>query len=292
MTNATSTAVLIIVLNLSKSGLRSRQCGIRAPVKKFLTSLGSVTNVASWGRLSMSMALELSSLAQEHSLRERIDGVRIAADDLLFAPGAEKQFFYWIDEGQIELHWSMQRSTADRVERLGSGDYFGLGFLAHYAFAAIAVTDARLQRLPRAAAKPLAEIDARLRERDAIENQREFAHRREMMIAAGSQPLPQRLATFLGVLSRFNAHEGREPLMISDDIAGRVVADYLATDIAALGQALRQLSDLGAIELVPPHGLRIRDLDFLEYIADRPAAILPNMASEAKTVPPPLPRHD
>jgi CRP-like cAMP-binding protein len=179
----------------------------------------------------MSPALEMLRSTQDRSLRERIDSVYIAADDLLFSPGAEKQSIYWIDEGQIELHWSMQRSTADRVERLGSGSYFGLGFLKHYAYAAIAITDARIQRLPREAAKPLAEIDARLRQRDAIETQQEFAHRREMMIAAGSQPLPQRLATFLGILSHFNTYEGRDPLTISDDIAGLVVADYLASDI-------------------------------------------------------------
>ena len=71
-----------------------------------------------------------------------------------------------------------------------------------------------------------------------------------------------------------------------------VVADYLATDIAALRQAMRQLRDLGAIEFAPPHGLRIRDLEFLEYIADAPATMLLNRASKAKTVPPPLPRQD
>jgi CRP/FNR family transcriptional regulator len=237
----------------------------------------------------MSTAREISSFSQERSLIERIGGVRVAANDLLFAPGTKKQFIYWIDEGQIELHWSMQQSSADRVERLGAGEYFGLGFLPQYAYAAIAVTDARIQKLPRTVAKSLAEIDARLRQRDAIETKREFAHRRAMMIAAGAQPLPQRLATFLGVISRFNAYEGRDPLVISNDVTGLVVADYLAIDVAALGQALRQLSDLGAIELAPPNGLRIRDLGFLEFIADAPAATLPNRSSKAAKVPPPLP---
>jgi CRP/FNR family transcriptional regulator len=239
----------------------------------------------------MSTALEVSRFSEERCLRDRIAGVRLAVNDILFAPATEKQHIYWIDEGQIELHWLMQRSTPDRVERLGSGEYFGLGFLTHYAYAAIAVADARIQKLPRAAAKSLAETDAKLRQRDAIENQREFAHRREMMIAASSQPLPQRLATFLAVLSRFNAYEGRDPLVVNEDVAGLVVADYLATDVTALGQALSQLSDLGAIELAPPHGLRIRDIGFLEYIADAPEALPPNRASKAVKVLP-LPRHD
>ena len=46
-----------------------------------------------------------------------------------------------------------------------------------------------------------------------------------------------------------------------------VVCTYLAPDPEALGHALKQLSDLGAIELLPPRGVRICDLDFLAYIA-------------------------
>lgn len=219
-----------------------------------------------------------------------MDVVRIPADDLVFAPGTEKQFIYWIDAGQIELHWSMLRSTMDRIERLGPGQYFGLGFLKHHACAALAISDSSVQRLPRSAAPAIAEIDANFRQRDAIENQREFTHRREMMIASGAQPLPQRLATFLSVTSRFNAYEGRDPQLISDDVTGLVVADYLATDVEALSKALRQLGDLGAIEFDPPHGLRIRDLDFLEFISDAPAAMLLAKASKPTTTPPPLPR--
>ena len=223
---------------------------------------------------------------------ERIDGVHVAADRLLFAPGAQKQAIYWIDQGQIELHWSMQRSTVDRVERLGPGNYFGLGFLTHYASAALAVTDSVIQTLPRSAAKVLVETDAKFRQRDAIDNQREFTHRREMMIAAGSQPLPQRLATFLGVISQYNTYEGRDPLIINDDMTGLVVADYLATDVEALELALKQLSDLGAIEFSTPHGLRIRDQGFLQFVADAPTATPLETASTAVTSPPPPPRED
>lgn len=215
--------------------------------------------------------------------RSQSDGpnvLSVRADSLLFAPGSEKQFIYWIDEGKIELHWSMQGTNADRIERLGPGDYFGLGFLKRHACAAIAALDSSIHQLPRSAGPALSKIDAKYRERDAIEIRREFTHQREMAVACGSQPLSQRLAAFLSVISGLNTYEGRDPMLITDDLRGSVVADYLATDINAIGQALKQLSELGAVELAPTHGLRICDLGFLDYIANVPSAMLPVTASK------------
>jgi hypothetical protein len=51
-------------------------------------------------------------LEQDRSQRDEPDVLSVRADSLLFAPGSEKQFIYWIDEGKIELHWSMQGSDS------------------------------------------------------------------------------------------------------------------------------------------------------------------------------------
>jgi CRP/FNR family transcriptional regulator len=225
-------------------------------------------------------------LEQDRSQRDEPDVLSVRADSLLFAPGSEKQFIYWIDEGKIELHWSMQGSDSDHIEWLGSGDYFGLGFLKRHACAAIAALDSSIHQLPRSAGPALSEIDAKYRVRDAIETQREFTHQREMAVACGCQPLPQRLAAFLSLISGLNAYEGRDPMLIADDVTGFVVADYLATDVNALGPALKQLSELGAVEFAPPHGLRICDLGFLDYIANAPAAMVPVTASNISAAAP------
>ena len=134
---------------------------------------------------------------------------------------------------------------------------------------AVARTDAAIECLPRARAAQLMELDPDINARDGAETQREFTHRRETVIASASQALPQRLAAFLLLLARFNADEGRDPSIVHDEMTGPVpvVCTYLATDADALGSALKQLSDLGAIELLPPRGVRICDFDFLAYIA-------------------------
>ena len=200
---------------------------------------------------------------------EQLEIAALKAGDVLFVAGAAKQFLYWINSGQVELRWPSPATGQNEIEVLTAGDYFSLGFLDFHVCSAVARTDAAIERLPRARATQLAELDPDLRARDGVETRREFAHRRETVTASASKALPQRLAAFLLVMARFNADEGRDPLIVNDEMTGPVpvVCTYLATDVDALGSALKQLSDLGAIELVPPRGVQIRDLDFLAYIA-------------------------
>ena len=205
----------------------------------------------------------------ENEPAEQLEMATLMAGEVLFMPGAEKQFLYWVNSGQVDLRWPNIATGLDEIEVLAAGDYFSVGFLGYHVCSAIARTNATIECLPRARTAELAEIDPELKVRDGVETQREFAHRREIIIASASQALPQRLAAFLMVIARFNAYEGRDPLIVSDEMTGPVpvVCNYLATDAEALGSALKQLSDLGAIEHQQPRGVRICDLDFLAYIA-------------------------
>lgn len=220
------------------------------------------------------MTAGLSILERSGSLHERLEAARhydlfsLSPGGVLFAPGTEKQqCFFWIVQGQMKLRWQSLGSGADVIELLDAGKYFGLGFLDHHVCGATAVTDAAVQAIAMPAARHIFKADPEIKKREALETQREFIHRRETLTASASQALPQRLAAFLAFISRFNTYEGRDPMIISDDTTCRVVAEYLKTDIEALSKALKQLSDLGAVEIAPPADLRIRDLDFLEYIA-------------------------
>lgn len=220
------------------------------------------------------MTAGLSVLERSGTLRERLQAanhdylISLKPGEVVFAPGAEKQeCFFWIVQGTIKLRWQSPRGSADIIELLGAGMHFGLGFLDHHVCGATAVTGAVVQTIATANMRHVVEIDPELKKREALETEREFIHRRETLTASASQALPQRLAAFLAFISRFNTYEGRDPLVISDDITCRTVAEYLKTEIKELSKALKQLSDLGAVDVTPPNDLRIRDLDFLEYIA-------------------------
>jgi len=221
---------------------------------------------------SIALSGDAGRARRKYARKERaepLDMATVKAGEVLFLPGTKKQFVYWINRGQVELRWPSIATGQDEIEILTAGDYFSLGFLDYHVCGAVARTDASVERLPRARAAQLAERDADLRVRDGVETRREFTHRRETVLAAASTALPQRLAAFLLVMARFNAYEGRDPLIVNDEMTGpvSVVCTYLATDVDAMGSALKQLSDLGAIELLPSHGVRICDLDFLAYIA-------------------------
>jgi CRP-like cAMP-binding protein len=194
----------------------------------------------------------------------------VKAGQVLFVPGAEKKFLYQLNTGLVELRWPIAATGQDEIEILQAGEYFSLGFLDYHVCSAVARTDAAIERRPRDRAAHLAEVDPDFKARDGVEIQREFTRRRETIISAATQALPQRLAAFLLVLERFNTYEGRDRLIVSDDMTGPVpvVCDYLATDADAIGGALKQLSDLGAIEFLPSRGVRICDLDFLACIAN------------------------
>jgi CRP-like cAMP-binding protein len=220
------------------------------------------------------MIASLSIQERSGSLRDRLEAAHhydvfsLSSGGVLFAPGTEKQqCFFGIAKGQMKLRWQSPGSSADVIEVLGAGQYFGLGFLDHHVCGATAVTDVAVQAFSISAARHIFKIDPELKKRETLETQREFIHRREILTASASQALPQRLAAYLAFISRFNTSEGRDPMVISDDTTCRVVAEYLRTDIEALSKALKQLSDLGAVEVAPPADLRIRDLNFLEYIA-------------------------
>ena len=215
----------------------------------------------------MAFTTDIPSPARGPARHGGVQALDVRTGDVLFIPGTEKQCLYWVQNGQVELRWPSQSGGSDQLELLGPGDYFAIGFLGYHVGAATAVMNSLIHQLPRSAAPTLSEMDPNFAARDAVETQREFAHRREMMVAsASSQPLCSRVAAFLGVLSRFNAYEGRDPLLLSNDVTGPVVAAYFDTEVVALEEALNQLQDLGAIEFAPPDGLRIRDLELLERI--------------------------
>ena len=102
--------------------------------------------------------------------------------------------------------------------------------------------------------------------------EREFRHRRAALVASSAADTPAvRLATFLSVVSRVNASEGRDPHVIGETMRCPVVADYLKVDVDTLGKALVVLQRSGIVAVEPPNRLRICDLGRLERFSAGPS---------------------
>jgi hypothetical protein len=92
--------------------------------------------------------------------------------------------------------------------------------------------------------------------------------RRRMLARSGDIEPLLRVASLLIAIARNNSYEGRDPHSVPDSLDAGFVADLLGLDIAALGAYLAELRKLGLLEQSPSIGLRIRNLDALEALAD------------------------
>jgi hypothetical protein len=84
----------------------------------------------------------------------------------------------------------------------------------------------------------------------------------------------ERTAAFLVVLSRTNGYEGRDPLVITDDMRCGTVSSFLGIEIDTLGRVLVEMERRGWICGRDDGMLQIRDLAALDAVSEggRPQA--------------------
>ena len=95
---------------------------------------------------------------------------------------------------------------------------------------------------------------------------REFDYSRRRSRDAGPLSPLQRVANFLLAIASVNASEGREPLIVRDDVSSGFVAEQLQMSIDTLAATLLSLRRSGAVT-VSDSGLRILDIATLETLA-------------------------
>ncbi|HUJ38348.1 MAG TPA: Crp/Fnr family transcriptional regulator, partial [Hyphomicrobium sp.] len=143
------------------------------------------------------------------------------------------------------------------------------GYLDSHVSGAQAAIETSLTCLSRTALDPSAERSARSRARLTAAIEREVTFLRESLLRNGHPSPLERVAALFITLSRYNAYEGREPTLITDSLKCGVVAGYLNMSV---GELAAQLSEMEVRGLIEPcaKGMRLKDLDGLEKIADRP----------------------
>lgn len=191
----------------------------------------------------------------------------------LFAGGERKLHLYRVESGLVAVTWNSPEGSILSIETVEANQFFGLGYLETHLYTAVALTDSMVSCWPLNSLSFIIEQfpDARDRQNDAVE--REFSHRRAMLIAAAPTGAPaSRLAAFLTVVSRMNAGEGRDPHIVSETMRCPVVADYLKIDIETLTDALLELHRAGLVSAEEGGRLRLLDLKRLEGFGSPAAA--------------------
>lgn len=88
------------------------------------------------------------------------------------------------------------------------------------------------------------------------------------------QQVLKRTAAFLVVTSRNNGYEGRDPLVVFDDVRGGTVAEFLNIDLDLLGRALVEMQRHGLISAMEDGNLHIDNLAALDQFSEQQPALL------------------
>ena len=190
----------------------------------------------------------------------------VAAGAMVFQPGDQRRL-YRVESGAI---WHYVRSDSDGqhevIEIAFPGDIIGLGSLPTHVTTAKAMVEASVCVITDMDLERALTNDNRLFFRNAEAGEREFHYLKNRSTNASRGLQVQRLANFLLVIVNINASEGREPVIVTDDISSGYVAEQLQMSIDALAKVLMQLRETGVVD-VSDTGLRILDIAALETIA-------------------------
>jgi len=77
----------------------------------------------------------------------------------------------------------------------------------------------------------------------------------------------ERTAAFFVVVSRNNGYEGRDPLVVTDDVSSGTVSDFLGVELDVLGRALLEMQRRGLVAPCEDGNLRLADLAALDRLS-------------------------
>lgn len=191
---------------------------------------------------------------------------QLKSGEALFREGEARTRLYRVVRGALchYMHWDDGRHEI--IEFAFPGDIIGFGHLEKYVSTAQAMIETLVREVSEDELEEAVEHDSGLAARVSASADREFDVLRERTIGQRARNQPDRAASLLVTLSHMNSAEGRDPMLIGDELTSGAVAEQLDTTIDGLVGALRELEKRGVV-CATADGLRITDLNGLEAIA-------------------------
>jgi CRP/FNR family transcriptional regulator, anaerobic regulatory protein len=197
------------------------------------------------------------------------DGPRVlAARDLLFSEGeARTHSAFKLESGAICCVRRFAGERCEVIEFAVAGDIVGFGPLDTYMWNAEAVVETRLRALTEGETLDIEAVPEKARLRLRGLANREFTTLRDNTVEAGCGAAALgRVSAMVLALAVINAREGRDPLVIGDDLGCGMIADALGYSVEELSTHLVELSRRGLITAGSAHELRLTDLAALEQL--------------------------
>jgi CRP/FNR family transcriptional regulator, anaerobic regulatory protein len=193
----------------------------------------------------------------------------LGPNEQLFRTGEVKSCIYRVERGAVATYERQWNGSGEAIDFAFPGDLVGLGFLEFHTSCARTLVESELTCWPKEALAKLIACNstAQLKLDDAIE--REFEFRRASLVGSSQRSPLARVAAYFVFVSRLNAHEGRNPLVIDDSCPCAFVAESLGLSVETLAYNLSELAHHGIVSPRAPSTLRIDKIEALERIADQ-----------------------
>ncbi len=190
----------------------------------------------------------------------------LAGGEVLFQAGDTRARLYRVARGALCHYRRWDDGRCEIIEFAFPGDIIGFGHLEAHISTARAMVETVVSTVTPQEFERALGCDDHLAGRLSAAADREFDLLRDRAVASGKGKPVERLASFLAALSHVGAHEGRDPMIVSDDLSSGLVAEHLDMTIDVLVGALRELEQRGMVRSTDK-GLRISDVGALEQLA-------------------------
>jgi CRP/FNR family transcriptional regulator len=191
----------------------------------------------------------------------------VAMGEKVFQPGEQRRL-YCVESGTICHYVRSAEREYEVIEFAFPGDIIGLGYLPTHVSTARAMVDTYVSVITDADLDRALTNDNRLFFRLVEAREREFDYVKNNALNADPRNPIQRVANFLLAIVSINVSEGREPLIVADDVSSGYVAEQLQITVDALAKALLSLRRSGLVD-VSDKRLRILEIAALERLAAR-----------------------
>ena len=185
---------------------------------------------------------------------------------ILFQPGDVRRLYH-VESGALchYMHWSDGR--LEIIEFAFPGDIIGLGKLSHGLSTAKATVATVVTIIAEPDLERMLLADHQLSLRHSIAGEREFDYLRDKAINTRKRSPVERVASYLVVVANVNLTEGRDAMLVPNEICSGFVAERLQMSVDTLTIALLNLQKKGLIAATTG-GLRITNFTELESFAD------------------------
>ncbi len=191
----------------------------------------------------------------------------LAANESLFRGGEARGDVYRVESGALCHYIVWDDGHHEIIEFAFPGDLIGFGHLDAHISTSQAVVETEVTAVSADDFAAALEADAQLAARVAVADDREFTYARGRALKSGENKPVERVASLLTALSHLGVPEGRDPTLITDEIASDAVAERLHMTRDGVVNVLSELEDRGLIR-ASSAGVRIINMRGLEKLAD------------------------